>query len=63
MAGMVPHLAALPPGCAFSPRCPVRFEPCDREVPTLQGVGGTGDRLHLSACYHESAVLQAMAAR
>ena len=21
MAGMVPHLAALPPGCAFEPRC------------------------------------------
>jgi oligopeptide/dipeptide ABC transporter ATP-binding protein len=63
MAGMVPHLAALPPGCAFSPRCPVRFEPCDLEVPTLQGVGGSGDRLHQSACYHESAVLEAMATR
>jgi peptide/nickel transport system ATP-binding protein len=63
MAGMVPHLAALPPGCAFSPRCPVKFEPCDRQVPTLQGVGGSGDRLHQSACYHESAVLQAMAVR
>ncbi len=63
MPGMVPHLAALPPGCAFSERCPVRFEPCDREVPTLQGVGASGDRLHQSACYHESAVLQAMATR
>jgi peptide/nickel transport system ATP-binding protein len=63
MAGMVPHLAALPSGCAFSPRCPVRFEPCDREVPTLQGVGESGDRSHQSACYHESAVLQAMGAR
>jgi peptide/nickel transport system ATP-binding protein len=63
MAGMVPHLASLPPGCAFSPRCPVRFEPCDREVPTLQRAGGSGDRFHQSACYHESAVLQAMVAR
>jgi oligopeptide/dipeptide ABC transporter ATP-binding protein len=62
MAGMVPHLAALPPGCAFSPRCPVRFEPCDREVPSLQGVSGSGDRFHQSACYHEAAVLQAIGA-
>jgi oligopeptide/dipeptide ABC transporter ATP-binding protein len=63
MAGMVPHLAALPPGCAFSPRCPVRFDPCEREVPTLQDVGGTNDRAHQGACYHESAVLAAMATR
>jgi oligopeptide/dipeptide ABC transporter ATP-binding protein len=63
MAGMVPHLAALPSGCAFSPRCPVRFEPCDREVPTLQVAGGSGDPHHRSACYHESAVVAAMAAR
>ena len=59
MAGMVPHLAALPPGCAFSPRCPVRFEPCDLAVPTLQAVAGSGDRSHQSACYREPAVLQA----
>jgi peptide/nickel transport system ATP-binding protein len=63
MAGMVPHLAALPPGCAFSPRCPVRFEPCDREVPTLQSAGGSGDALHRSACYRENAVVEAMGAR
>ena len=63
MAGMVPHLAALPPGCAFSPRCPVRFEPCDREVPALLAVGGSGDSFHRSACYHEKAVLEAMATR
>jgi hypothetical protein len=29
-------------------------------VPTLQAVGGSGDRLHQSACYHEAAVLQAI---
>ncbi len=63
MAGMVPHLAALPPGCAFSPRCPVRFEPCDLRVPTLEGVSGTSDRFHQGACYHESAVLAAMERR
>jgi oligopeptide/dipeptide ABC transporter ATP-binding protein len=31
--GTVPPLGAVPPGCAFAPRCPDRFEPCEREVP------------------------------
>jgi oligopeptide/dipeptide ABC transporter ATP-binding protein len=61
MAGMVPHLADLPPGCAFAPRCPVKFEPCDREVPSLQPVEGARD--HESACYGNEAVLEAMEAR
>ena len=26
--GTVPMLGSLPPGCAFNPRCPFRFEPC-----------------------------------
>jgi oligopeptide/dipeptide ABC transporter ATP-binding protein len=61
MAGMVPHLAALPRGCAFSPRCPARFEPCDREVPRLLPVEKTRDAFHQSACYLESAVREAIA--
>jgi oligopeptide/dipeptide ABC transporter ATP-binding protein len=31
--GTVPLLGQLPQGCAFSPRCPDRFEPCTRERP------------------------------
>jgi peptide/nickel transport system ATP-binding protein len=31
--GTVPDLAALPPGCAFAPRCAERLPDCDREVP------------------------------
>ena len=31
--GAVPDLAALPPGCAFAPRCPDRFEACDGSRP------------------------------
>jgi oligopeptide/dipeptide ABC transporter ATP-binding protein len=31
--GVVPRLDALPPGCAFHPRCPDRFDPCDRLPP------------------------------
>jgi oligopeptide/dipeptide ABC transporter ATP-binding protein len=31
--GTVPPLGQLPPGCAFAPRCPARFEPCDAAPP------------------------------
>jgi len=33
--GAMPRLNAIPPGCAFHPRCPQRFEPCDRIRPNL----------------------------
>jgi peptide/nickel transport system ATP-binding protein len=35
IAGMVPALQALPPGCAFEPRCQFRVEECSRELPAL----------------------------
>jgi oligopeptide/dipeptide ABC transporter ATP-binding protein len=31
--GAVPLLGALPPGCAFNPRCPDRFDPCTSAPP------------------------------
>ncbi len=31
--GAVPNLAALPPGCAFAPRCASRIDECDRSAP------------------------------
>ena len=31
--GSMPRLTAIPTGCAFHPRCPKRFERCDRERP------------------------------
>ena len=31
--GAVPPLGDLPPGCAFNPRCPDRFEPCTAAPP------------------------------
>ncbi len=31
--GAAPDLAALPPGCAFAPRCPERFSACDASRP------------------------------
>ena len=36
--GTVPSLDALPPGCAFAPRCPHRVAECDAAVPELRAV-------------------------
>jgi oligopeptide/dipeptide ABC transporter ATP-binding protein len=36
--GTVPALDALPPGCAFAPRCPHRVAECDVAVPELRAV-------------------------
>ncbi len=37
--GMVPGLNALPPGCAFEPRCAVRREECKLKVPEMRVAG------------------------
>jgi oligopeptide/dipeptide ABC transporter ATP-binding protein len=39
LSGDVADPANLPPGCSFHPRCPRRFEPCDRECPELKATG------------------------
>jgi oligopeptide/dipeptide ABC transporter ATP-binding protein len=46
--GTVPDPAALPPGCAFAPRCPDRFEPCDTEPPRPFPAGAAD---HHARCY------------
>src|SRR4030081_127483 len=45
--GNVPNPLTIPPGCSFHPRCPKRFEPCDRYVPSL----ATIDTGHQAACF------------
>jgi peptide/nickel transport system ATP-binding protein len=45
IAGMPPSLLALPPGCAFGPRCRYRFDKCG-DRPPLAGSDG-----HDSACF------------
>lgn len=39
--GAMPRLNAIPPGCAFNPRCPRRFERCTTERPELLEAGAT----------------------
>ncbi|HYP22010.1 MAG TPA: oligopeptide/dipeptide ABC transporter ATP-binding protein [Actinomycetota bacterium] len=45
--GAPPSLIFVPPGCPFHPRCPHRFEPCDKERPDLVDRGGG----HPDACH------------
>ena len=39
--GAMPRLTAIPPGCAYHPRCPQVFERCHRERPDLMEAGAT----------------------
>jgi len=39
--GTMPRLTAIPPGCAYHPRCPRAFERCMRERPDLLHAGAT----------------------
>ena len=50
--GQPPDLAALPPGCAFAPRCAYAVERCAAEVPALERVSAPGgDAARRSACF------------
>ncbi|MBI3322402.1 MAG: methionine ABC transporter ATP-binding protein, partial [Candidatus Omnitrophica bacterium] len=40
--GSVPDLRHTPSGCPFHPRCPERFDPCDKKEPNLKPLPGTG---------------------
>ncbi|MFE9169403.1 ABC transporter ATP-binding protein [Streptomyces kebangsaanensis] len=45
--GLPPNLLAVPPGCAFHPRCPLARDVCRTDVPPLYEVSGT----RTSACH------------
>ena len=47
LEGELPDPSDVPAGCRFHPRCPKRFEPCDRIDPELTAVGEGG---HRAAC-------------
>src|SRR2546421_5834922 len=57
--GTVPMLGALPPGCAFNPRCPDRFEPCIGAPPD-DYVTSPG---HSAKCYLHDALFPSPAPR
>jgi oligopeptide/dipeptide ABC transporter ATP-binding protein len=42
LGGELPDATDVPAGCRFHPRCPRRFEPCDRIDPPLIPTGGAG---------------------
>ena len=46
--GIVPPLFALPPGCAFAPRCPKADDLCRRERPAYE----QKEPGHWAACWH-----------
>ena len=48
LQGDVPSPVDPPSGCAFHPRCPMRFGPCDKVLPVLRPVGSGG---HMVACH------------
>ena len=47
LKGELPDAAAVPSGCRFHPRCPRRFEPCDRVDPELVPAGSADQ---IAAC-------------
>jgi oligopeptide/dipeptide ABC transporter ATP-binding protein len=47
LKGELPDATNVPPGCRFHPRCPKRFESCDRVDPSLLTTSGDGQ---LAAC-------------
>ena len=47
--GAPPSLINLPPGCPFSPRCPMSRPHCDAEEPPLRAVAGID---HVAACHY-----------
>jgi peptide/nickel transport system ATP-binding protein len=47
LPGDPPDPAARPPGCAFHPRCPAAYEPCDHVDPVLKRYGSRRAACHL----------------
>lgn len=47
LPGDVPSPTDIPPGCRFHPRCPYRFDPCDKTRPRVTDLG----KGHLVECH------------
>ncbi len=53
--GAMPRLNAIPPGCAFNPRCPKRFARCTAQRPDLLPAGGEGSNARAACWLHAPA--------
>jgi len=51
LKGDVPSPVHIPGGCPFQPRCPKRFEPCDKIVPRLEAPVEHGLSERLVSCH------------
>ncbi len=49
LRGEVPSPVNPPSGCPFHPRCHMRIDRCDKDVPQLESKGGCPD--HLASCW------------
>ena len=58
IAGSPPSLLNLPPGCPFTPRCPMAADVCDATEPPLLGTGRPG---HDAACHFHDRLVDAAA--
>ena len=56
--GAPPSVVNMPPGCPFSPRCPLSTDVCETDEPELTDVGDG----HRAACHHSSQMSGAQAA-
>jgi peptide/nickel transport system ATP-binding protein len=54
IAGSPPSTLNMPPGCPFSPRCPMSTELCEKEEPVAQP-GPNAE--HLAACHYSDQVV------
>lgn len=50
--GSPPNLRAVPPGCAFHPRCPLAFAPCASVLPALRSPSGAATLSHQQVACH-----------
>ncbi|WP_436520939.1 ABC transporter ATP-binding protein [Actinoplanes sp. HUAS TT8] len=55
--GTPPSMVALPVGCPFAPRCPIRIEACEETEPDLLGVTTDGSG-HLAACHRSLEIVR-----
>jgi peptide/nickel transport system ATP-binding protein/oligopeptide transport system ATP-binding protein len=53
--GTPPSLAAIPPGCAFNPRCTFATDVCREFIPAVSAIGSA----RLVACHHHDRVAAA----